>query len=204
MTFAFQTRHLLSRTIACGVLTAGLALAAAGTASAAAEKPAAKGTGPQTMSGLAISNDKPIQIESDSLKIDDKDKIATFIGNVKVVQGDTTMRAGKMVVHYEGSGSITGGDSQIQHIDIYDKVYVKSGDQVATADTGSYDMPSHLMTLSGKQVVLTQGDNVFVGCKLIVHVDTSQANLESCGKRVMIQLDPKSQKAAEKPASRKK
>ena len=40
------------------------------------------------MSGLAISNDKPIQIESDQLEINDQEKIAIFTGNVKVVQGD--------------------------------------------------------------------------------------------------------------------
>jgi len=203
MTFKFHERRPLPRTIACLALTAGLSVAA-GVAGAAPAKTTGSAAAPQAMSGLAISNDKPIQIESDALQINDKDKVATFTGNVKVVQGDTTMRAGKMLVHYVGSGSITGGDSQIQHIDVSDKVYVKSNDQVATADTGSYDMPTKVMTLSGKQVVLTQGDNVFVGCKLIVHTDTSQADLESCGKRVMIQLDPKSQKTAEKPGSSKK
>ena len=93
---------------------------------------------------------------------------------------------------------MASGDSQIQKIDVYDKVHVQAGDQEATADQGTYDMPAQLMTLSGKQVVLTQGQNVFVGCKLIVHVNTSEANLESCGKRVMIQLDPKSQKTGSK------
>ena len=180
--------------LATGCLFAAAMALASGTAVAATTKTSA----PTTMSGLALSNDKPIQIESDSLKINDKDKVATFTGNVKVVQGDTTLRSGKMIVHYAGNGSIAGGQSQIQKIDVYDKVFVQSGDQQATADRGTYDMPAQLMTLSGDQVVLTQGQNVFVGCKLIVHVDTSEANLESCGKRVMIQLDPKSQKTAPK------
>ncbi|MNL63208.1 hypothetical protein D3C87_1873210 [compost metagenome] len=46
--------------------------------------------------------------------------------------------------------------------------------------------------LEGKQVVLSEGQNVFVGCRLTVHMETGQAKLESCGKRVQIQLDPKS------------
>ncbi len=190
---ALQSASTLSR-LAAGCLMAAAIMAVPHPAGAAT----AGGAGPTTMSGLAISNDKPIQIESDSLKINDKDKIATFTGHVKVVQGDTTLRSGRMIVHYSGNGSIASGESQIQKIDVFDKVYVKAGDQEATADRGTYDMPAQLMTLSGKQVVLTQGQNVFVGCKLIVHVDSSEANLESCGKRVMIQLDPKSQKSGTK------
>ena len=181
-----------------GLATACLLAAAMALVSGAAAAATTDTAAPKTMSGLAISNDKPIQIESDSLKINDKDKVATFIGHVNVVQGDTKLRSGKMIVHYSGNGSIGSGDTQIQKIDVYDKVFVQAGDQQATADQGTYDMPAQLMTLSGKQVVLTQGQNVFVGCKLIVHVDTSEANLESCGKRVMIQLDPKSQKTGSK------
>ncbi|MGN6550723.1 MAG: LptA/OstA family protein [Pararhizobium sp.] len=162
---------------------------------ALAQQPKASVQGaPKSMSGMALSNKEPIQIESDDLKINDKEHIATFTGNVKVVQGDVLLRSGKMVVHYSANGgSVTSGTSQIEKIDVSDKVYLKSGEQEATADKGTYVMDSQLLTLSGDQVVLTQGKNVFVGCKLIVHVATSEANLQSCGKRVMIQLDPKSQ-----------
>lgn len=162
---------------------------------ALAQQPKASVQGaPKSMSGMALSNKEPIQIESDDLKINDKEHIATFTGNVKVVQGDVLLRSGKMIVHYSANGgSVTSGTSQIEKIDVSDKVYLKSGEQEATADKGTYVMDSQLLTLSGDQVVLTQGNNVFVGCKLIVHVATSEANLQSCGKRVMIQLDPKSQ-----------
>jgi len=43
-----------------------------------------------------------------TLEIRDKDKTATFSGNVKVVQGDTTMRCRTLVVFYgpeEGAGA---------------------------------------------------------------------------------------------------
>ena len=45
-----------------------------------------------------------MQIEAASLEVRDKDKIATFSGNVKVVQGDTTMRCKSLVVFYEQQG----------------------------------------------------------------------------------------------------
>jgi len=46
--------------------------------------------------------------------------------------------------------------------------------------------------LTGKQVVLSDGPNVFKGCKLTVQMASGQAKLDSCGGRVEIMLDPKS------------
>ncbi len=56
---------------------------------------------PNAMQGFSQNRDKPIQIDAMSLEMRDKDKAATFAGNVKVVQGDTTMRAQKMIVYYD-------------------------------------------------------------------------------------------------------
>ena len=42
----------------------------------------------------------PVNIEAASLNVRDKSKIATFSGNVRVVQGDTTMKCQKLVVFY--------------------------------------------------------------------------------------------------------
>jgi len=45
---------------------------------------------PNGMQGFSQNRDQPIQIEAASLEMRDKKKEATFAGNVKVVQGDTT------------------------------------------------------------------------------------------------------------------
>jgi len=52
------------------------------------------------------NKDLPIQIESATLEVRDKSKIATFSGNVQVVQGDTTMKCQTLVVFY---GAEDGG-----------------------------------------------------------------------------------------------
>lgn len=144
--------------------------------------------------GLALSNDQPIQIESNQLDVNDAKAEATFTGNVKVVQGDTLLRASRMVVHYTQGSSVTSGAADFEKIDVSGKVLLKSGTQTATADNGTIDMLADTLTLSGKEVVLTEGDNVFVGCKLTVQMASGNARLDSCGKRVILQLDPKSQK----------
>lgn len=54
--------------------------------------------------GLSKSSKDPIDIESDVLVVHDSQKYATFKGNVKAVQGTTTLRARELNVHYTGGG----------------------------------------------------------------------------------------------------
>jgi lipopolysaccharide export system protein LptA len=63
---------------------------------------------PNAMQGFSQNRDQPIQIEAASLEMRDKKKEATFSGNVKVVQGDTTMTSKTLVVFYESSGQGQG------------------------------------------------------------------------------------------------
>lgn len=158
--------------------------------------PSAAQTTNSQMNGLKLSNDQPIQIESDQLEIREQEKKAFFTGNVKVVQGTTTLQAGTMVVHYRGEGqTVTQGNADIEKIDVAEKVFLSSGTQQATADTGYFDMTKQLFVLEGERVVLSEGQNVFVGCKLTVQMNSGEAKLDSCGRRVQIQLDPKSKQS---------
>ena len=152
------------------------------------------------MSGLKLSNDQPIQIESDKLEVQQEQNVAIFTGNVNVVQGTTLMKAGKMTVYYiKGAGSATTGSANIDHLEVDHKVYIKTDTQVATGDRGTFDMKSQVFTLSGKKVVLSEGSNVLVGCKLTVQMDTGLAQVDGCGGggsngRVMMSITPDSQK----------
>jgi lipopolysaccharide export system protein LptA len=49
---------------------------------------------------LNDNQDQPIQIDAATLEVRDKEKIATFAGDVQVVQGDTTIKCQKLVVFY--------------------------------------------------------------------------------------------------------
>jgi lipopolysaccharide export system protein LptA len=173
----------------------------------------------ESFSGMKLSNDKPIQIESDKLEVHDKDNTAIFTGNVNVVQGTTLMKAGRMVVHYikgakgeagnagsatqkaDGAGGnmMAGGASNIKSIEVDGKVYVKSDDQIATGDHGTFDMQSQVLVLEGDKVVLTQGDNVVMGCKLTANLKTGLSKLDGCNGakdkgRVKVLLTPDKKK----------
>src|SRR6478752_7037679 len=60
---------------------------------------------PNAMQGFSQNRDQPIQIEAASLEMRDKKKEATFAGNVKVVQGDTTMTSKTLVVFYDSNSA---------------------------------------------------------------------------------------------------
>ena len=163
--------------------------------------PASAQAASSRMEGMQLSNDKPIQIESDKLEIREQDNIAVFTGNVNVVQGTTTLKSGHMVVHYKDDGkkggqspSLSSGNTNIELIELEDGVFLSSGEQQATGDSGTFEMASQTFVLKGKRVVLSEGQNVFVGCKLTVLAQTGEAKLDACGGRVKIQLDPQSQK----------
>lgn len=64
-----------------------------------------------TFGGLSESSDEPIDIESDLLTIYPEDH-ATFSGNVKAVQGTTTLRAREIKVNYVGGNKGAVGDNE--------------------------------------------------------------------------------------------
>lgn len=170
---------------------AGLAFAAFGAGNAIAQ------TTQTQMPGLQLSGNEPIQIESDKLEVRQNDNLAIFSGNVVVVQGKTLLKAGKMTVFYaEGSTSTTAGSANIDRLEVEDTVYVKSDTQVATGDAGTFDMKNETLVLTGKKVVLTDGPNALMGCKLTVQMKSGEAQFEGCagGGRVIMSLDPKSRK----------
>lgn len=151
-----------------------LLVMAAGIAGAAAQ-------GTNEVTGMKLSGDQPIQIESDRLEVLDKESKAIFSGNVMVVQGTSLIKAGRMVVFYVAGQTSTAGAGAIDHLEVSETVYLKSNDQVVTGDRGTFDMKTEVFTMTGKEVVLTQGENVLVGCKLVANMGAGTAKLEGCG-----------------------
>ena len=186
------------------VLAAAAAVLAITAGTAVAQNAAPATTQSGAFKGLKMSGNDPIQIESDKLEVREKESMAVFSGNVAVVQGTTLLKAGKLTVFYvAGSDVSSSGNTAIDHLEVEDTVYVKSDDQIATGDKGTFDMKTEMLVLTGEKVVLTQGKNVLVGCKLTVSMKTNQANFEGCAKtggRVTTLLDPKSKPQAPSPS----
>lgn len=143
---------------------------------------------PNALQGFARNRDQPVRINADSLEVRDKDKVAVFSGNVLVTQGDTTLRSKDLAVFYEGSvGQQSGGEQkgvepaqkgQIKKLEATGGVVVKTKEQTATGDSGTFEMKSNTVTLVGKPVVLTQGPNVIRGQKLVVDLISGVSRFE--------------------------
>lgn len=186
---AAPKRSVLRATLRAGMFACTL-LAAAG---AQAQTSTMTGV-PNAMQGFSQNRDKPIQIDALSLEMRDKDKAATFSGNVKVVQGDTTMRAQTLVVFYDEDPNAPksatmksakpgpGGSSSIRRLEAKGGVSVTQKDQTVTGQTGIFDMRANTVTMLGG-VVLTKDKNVLRGDRLIVDMTTGVSRVESTGGR---------------------
>jgi lipopolysaccharide export system protein LptA len=155
---------------------------------------------PNAMQGFSQNRDQPIQIEAASLEMRDKKKEATFAGNVKVVQGDTTMTSKTLVVFYDSNSAPAtpppanpkaaksapiqsatpgpGGSSSIRRLEAKGTVVVTQKDQVVTGETAIFDTKANLITMAGG-VVLTQCKNVLRGDRLLVDMTTGVSRVES-------------------------
>ncbi|WP_026017274.1 LptA/OstA family protein [Bartonella birtlesii] len=145
--------------------------------------------------GISLSNDKePVELYADSLEIRDKEGIALFRGDVSVVQGKSLLRTAKLIVYYDkmrkgaervqaetkASSPAWFGSTGVQKMEALGKVYIKIATQIATGDKGVFDGKSKIMRLTGKNVVLTDGDNVATGCALTADMKNGKAFLEGC------------------------
>ena len=158
--------------------------------------------------GLTESSNEPIDIESDVLVVHDKEKYANFKGNVKAVQGTTILRANQLKVHYVGGDKLNpgpkkeggeaapatkvadaqggaaaaaGDNAQITKIEATGEVVITSEkDQTTTSDWAIYDLAAQQVTVGGN-VVLTQGENVLKGDRLVIDLTTGESRFENSG-----------------------
>src|SRR5271154_3915103 len=101
------SRHRLSNEWLARCAGAAALMLAGSVAGDAAAQSVVQGV-PNAMQGFSQNRDQPIQIEAATLEMRDKKKEATFSGNVKVIQGDTTMTSKTLVVYYESSSNAAG------------------------------------------------------------------------------------------------
>jgi lipopolysaccharide export system protein LptA len=167
---------------------------------------------PNAMQGFSQNRNQPIKIESASLEVRDKERLALFVDNVRLTQGDTLLECKKLIVHYEGetgnSGAkprqtpqaLSGNSQQIRLIEAKGGVVVTQKDQTAVGDSGIYDMKNNHMTLMGN-VVVTQGQNVVRGDRLLVDLATGVSRIETASSgtspnRVQMVIQPGSMQQA--------
>jgi len=153
-------------------------------------QPASKGP-PNALQGFSQNREQPVHIEAATLEVRDKDKVATFSGNVKVTQGDTIMKCKSLLVFYEQEGEGAdkskslqaanpgpGGQQKIKRLEARGSVVVTLKDQTATGNLGIFDMQANTVALTG-DVIMTQGQNMLRGDRLVVDLTSGVSRVES-------------------------
>ena len=166
--------------------------------------------------GLGGSNaNKPIDIESGRLEIDDRKHLAIFTGNVSATQGDYNLKAPRLEVTYESasqpqagasaqpakaaqpakppagaaSDPISGGQIKLIHATGGNVLLTsKKDDQEASGDDAVYDVPGQNLTMTGTKVVLSRRGSVIHGAHLTVDLATSRSSLVD--RRVLAVITP--------------
>ncbi len=157
----------------------------------------APGTGFAT--AYSANAGKPVDIQADVLEVDDKKKTAVFRGNVSATQGEVNMKSKELYVTYtardktasatassDAGSSPLGGSNEITQIDAKGNVFVVTkpsngqAPQNAKSDWAIFDVRKQQVTLGG-DVVLSQGENVIRGSKLVIDLTTGLSRFENPG-----------------------
>jgi len=132
----------------------------------------------------------PIDIGADSLTVDEGARTQTWAGKVEALQGTNRLRADRLTIyHGKAEGGRTGGTApsaamgDIERLEAVGNVYFVSPTQVVRGDQATYTQASDTLVVTG-DVVLTQGQNVLKGSRLVVQVGAGRATMDEGPGRV--------------------
>ncbi len=125
----------------------------------------------------AADRDKPIDLEADTVKVDDSKQISTYSGNVILTQGTLVIRADKLIVredqggfqhstslgnpttfkqkmegkneYMEGSAQRIEYDGRMDKVQLYTKAWVKRGGDIVHGDYIMYDASAEYAEVIG-------------------------------------------------------
>jgi LPS export ABC transporter protein LptC/lipopolysaccharide transport protein LptA len=134
----------------------------------------------------------PVDVEANTLDVDDKRKEALFAGRVLVSQGPMTLTADHLTALYSGEAGLAGagaatgatnartGGTELNRIKAKGKVFVnsKAAGQNAKGDWADIDLKANTIVLGG-DVVLNQGKNVIKATVLRIDLVTGNAVVET-------------------------
>ena len=116
----------------------------------------------------------PIEITADSLEVQQEQQIAIFRGNVDAVQGEISLKADELTVHYRAGGG--NETNSVSRIVAEGNVLLTSPTETARGERGVYNVDEDTIELTGS-VVLTRGTNILTGSQLELNLVTGMSRM---------------------------
>ncbi len=127
--------------------------------------------------GLKQDTTLPVEVQADSLAVNQADGSATFTGNVLVSQGEMRMTAGTVRVEY---GAEAGA---IARLHASGGVMLVAAKDAAEAQEATYTIDAGQIVMQG-DVLLTQGKSAISGQKLLLDLKAGTGVMEGRVKTV--------------------
>lgn len=137
----------------------------------------------------------PLDIEADHSELFNPENRAVWTGNVRVVQGDSSIQADRIEVFFDGQSTgagPTGNLGNIERIVATGNVFYTTPEQRARGERGVYLLESETVTLTG-DVVITQGEDVFTATRFVTDLVTGNSSFGEAGdgERVRMVIHPR-------------
>lgn len=127
----------------------------------------------------------PVDITAKHFEVHDKERMALFVGDVHVDQGDLKMVSNEARVFYDRDKS----NVSIRRVDAQGSVVFTSPTEQARAAWGIYDVETEQVTLGGN-VMLLRGTNEVRGQRLELNLRTGLTSLDAAPTQATAQRDP--------------
>jgi len=140
------------------------------------------------------SKKEPIQITSEKLDFDYKNRRTVFRGSVEVVQGEVHLQSDSLTVDYQQ----VGDKQELKAVNADGHVTITQGPKKATGTHAVFDQASRTVVLTGN-AILEEGSNQVNGDKIVVYPDESRMEVLGDNRRVKVILFPGQGPLAQNP-----
>jgi len=145
------------------------------------------------LGSLSLSSGRgPVEIMAKTLQFDYRKLELTYQGDVRVKQGDLTLKADRLRVLLDDRAK-----DPVREVTAEGKVRIAQGERVATGGRAVFDQKSRTVTLSDG-AVLRQGLNEVSGERVVGYLDEERWIVEGGGAPVRARLFPPNDGSTEK------
>jgi lipopolysaccharide export system protein LptA len=131
---------------------------------------------------LAQNSDAPVDLTADELEVINAQCLAVWRGSAEALQADTRLRADVLKIFSTPGAAKPGATGPscgaVQRMEAQGNVYYVTPQQRVRGDAATYQADSETIVMTG-DVVAAQGKNVLRGKRMVIHVKTGEAQMQT-------------------------